>query len=116
MGWPFSGVTAPNFDSGFVAVPAQSGAAPGATIVPNSVSLATPLWLMGMSFTNGGGKGQAFVTVLDGAGNKIIDSLLVVANDTTAPPPWEFMPTTGVQWMATGPGAPDVTGKIWGYY
>ena len=105
MAWPFSTVAAPNLDSGFVQLPNS------ATNIPTSTAAAC--WIIGASFTNGSAAQAVTVTVIDGAGKKLIDALALGPGQTVSLN-WEFLPATGIlQWSASI--AATVTGKLWGY-
>ena len=105
MAWPFSTIAAPNLDSGLVQLPNTL------TNIPTSAAAAC--WLIGASFTNGNAAQAVTVTVVDGAGGKIVDALTIGPGQTKTLP-WEFLPVTGIlQW--SGSLAATVTGKIWGY-
>lgn len=105
MAWPFSGIGAPNVDSGWVTLPSS------ATNVPNSPSSSVAGWLLGATFANKTEVSQK-VTVTDGGGKEIVDYILTPHE--TKPFAWEFVPITGVlQWFAANASAVD--GKIWGY-
>lgn len=103
MAWPFTGVTAPNKDSGFMAVPT------GAAAAPTNFDTVSSYWLLGAHFANNTQVDQ-FVTLTDGADAVIVPARRIPPNDYILVP-WEFLPTVGLKWVATG----AVTGKVWGY-
>jgi hypothetical protein len=103
MAWPFTGVTAPNFDSGFVTLPNSF------TAVPNSPGGTS--WLIGAHLSN---QTNATVTVSlkDGSGAVIFTTDLLAGE--VKPIEWPFMPASGTyQWMADTASA--VVAKLWGY-
>jgi hypothetical protein len=114
MGWPFSTVVAPSFDSGL--------AFPG---TPNSVALATvpnllltdPAWLLGAHYVNTRTT-AVLITVVDGSGVAIISGFMLSAG-ASQPFEWAFLPIVGLQWKVTdmnGVGIPSgVNAKFWGY-
>lgn len=103
MAWPFSTAGAPNFDSGFTAVPSAP------TNPPNADSVST-FWLMGGNFTNAGNI-DAFVTLTDGTGNLVMGAVRIPAFSSFAIE-WAFMPVVGLKWNYSSAA---LTGKLWGY-
>lgn len=103
MAWPFSGVAAPNKDSAFMAVPTSLAN-------PTNFDSVTVYWLLGGHWANDTDADLA-IAVLDGSNVVIVPHMVVPARKTLALN-WEFIPVTGVQWVATGAG---ITGKVWGY-
>ena len=103
MAWPFSGVTAPNFDSGFVTLPTSL------TNIPNSP--AGTSWLLGIHLNNTSAA-TVTVTVKDGSSVTVLQ-VDVLAGQAMAIE-WPFMPASGTyQWSADT--ALAVIGKLWGY-
>jgi hypothetical protein len=106
MAWPFSGVVAPNLDSGLVELPSSS------TLVTNVPATSTPIWLMGVSFTNTTGLPMT-VSVTDGSDVVILDEVQIPAQDVLTRE-FPFRPLTGLKWFASA--ATGLRGQVWGYY
>jgi len=101
MAWPFTGVTAPNLDSGVVNLT-------GSLVnVPTSTAAAS--WLLGVHLSNPT-VNEILFNLTDGAANQIVKDLAVPPNSVVTID-WEFMPITGIlQWKGSG-----LVGKLWGY-
>lgn len=104
MAWPFSNSSAPNVDSGIVAIPLTSTAVPG-------VAGTDAIWLVGASFANTGAA-DATVRVTDGSGASIMPDIDIPSKSVVTMS-WPFMPLTGLKWLASV--TPGINGKIWGY-
>lgn len=101
MAWPFSGVSAPNLDSGVVALTGS--------LVNVPTSTAAPCWLLGLHLSNPTAA-EVLFNLTDGAGNQLVKDLAVAPN-SVATIDWEFMPITGIcQWKGSG-----LVAKLWGY-
>jgi|ERR1051326_2850220 hypothetical protein len=101
--WPFSTITAPTLDTGFVAVPTTLGLITALT--------STPAYVLGAMVSNPTAVDIGF-TIVDGAGNLIVPLMAIPPG---APVPFnfgEFMPATGLQWQASATG---LIGKLWGW-
>lgn len=100
MAWPFS--AGQPWDSGIVTtVPTSS------TAVPNAPTGA--LWMMGMHLANTTSE-NITVTATDGSSATIVPDVNVPANGVVIFA-WNFMPLTGLKWMASAAG---INGKAWG--
>lgn len=106
MGWPFSTIVSPSFDSGFVTVPSSL------TNVPNTPTNPNPAWLMGLHLQNTLGQPVA-VTLNDGTGAAILSNFVLAPNEARVLD-WDFMPIVGaLQWSCDTASA--VNAKAWGY-
>jgi hypothetical protein len=98
MAWSFS-QPPPSFDTGFAGVPTG-----GETL--SSVQQ----YLMGVTVCNNTSSMLSF-SLTDGVGIFIVGSKQIAAHDTYTLP-YNFLPTVGVRWSASGVG---LIAKVWGY-